>query len=1195
MANRTHYLQYYIHLTDKTQFNAAVASVGSTGGWLMGAAPDDVAITYDAELILPGPGQNYFPPCINSGYFGTSANYPTNVASFTRKSGGWFGIHLLFGDTHTYRWSGQFVYAGVEPGETEVPGEPGPVAMPIRLWVEGFEAGAGSGTGNAVDLYGPHASRHQGGFGFAARNGAGLSHVHRHIESGHAVTDRGWERLYVRLRQAPQSSQTFWSMQGATSSLAGGRLRWTISGAIECVNSDNLGALSTVGTSSPLTVDRWYKLDILYRYGVSGTGFLKIYIGGVEAISVTAAMLPAGTGITQAQNIFSSTVHDGNSSAHRGSWDMDDWICSELPAGGVNPALFPQRDWNTGSKVVPLRPKAAAASNGADWAGPGGLNANDFRYLMQRPVVSSSTLGLLTSVASPRAAVVTDADRSIDLDSMNLGIAAVAVIACSLRAGGGAADCLVGLKLAGGAEVTRTPFNTEATVFAGMGRGQLIYTGGTIEPVRPNAGIEVSFTGNTTAASAKNLYNIVGQAECLGNFYIEDYVPQTGDPASITDGFPIHWTNDLHQHPFALGPWAPAGQAAPSIVVNHGGTFVGNGTSQTLAFRTPPTWLFIRNTATQECTFWLVSGATAHQSFAEGSRPSQIPRVYIDPNFAPAVEDDQSQQTLVVIAGNLAALNQSGVTYNYMCVQDAGQRFMEAGSLWEHGGGTVERLTRLNNAGFTPEYLWVHRTQSGNATTRRLYVKGLGLVTANLNLVGAAAIATALEMREGSLALPASSTLYHTSGMGNPFLALRRDDGSEDAGIPNVMQLASWTGDGTASRTIGLSPATGRRPMWALVVGSDGAARMRDPVHTGVTSLNAAADTTDATTGITAGGIDSITVGSAGNANGVLYEAYIIPSCTATAGNNGWGLNCESIPVEPKSPVPPYEEPPGEVPPEPGETPNPCGTPNLIPTGTITQCAGPSTLVINAALSQLGVTKQLVSTTLNTEVSQEATVCRLHFDEDVRKCLRDFPWPFATRYSKLTAIGGPADLQDLVQAYSATAAYTTGMVVQVAGVNYYAVQGSTGQAVTNPVYWTTTAPLEFTGDWVYAYLAPTDMLFARRLVDPDKRRRTWDPEPPTFRVGSWGNNPILYANEENVELEYTHLSGCVAYQGDALFRSALSWRHAHSIAPGLSRDAKLTGYAWEMYQRLLRDARASGAQEQQQDREGDVDWIAGRN
>jgi hypothetical protein len=195
----------------------------------------------------------------------------------------------------------------------------------------------------------------------------------------------------------------------------------------------------------------------------------------------------------------------------------------------------------------------------------------------------------------------------------------------------------------------------------------------------------------------------------------------------------------------------------------------------------------------------------------------------------------------------------------------------------------------------------------------------------------------------------------------------------------------------------------------------------------------------------------------------------------------------------------------------------------------------------------------------------------------------------------LPAIGGPATLQDLVQAYDATAAYTARMVVEQAGVRYYALQAGTGQALTNPLYWSLEPPEEFTGDWVYAYLLPSDFVFARRLVDPEKRRRSWDPEPPTFRVGSWGNNPILYSNEENVELEYTHISGCVAYQGDALFRSALSWRHANSIAPGLSRDAKLTAYAWEMYQRLLRDARASGAQEQQQDREGDVDWIAGRD
>jgi len=1197
MANKTHFLQYYVHLDDKAVYDAAEASVAASAGWLVDVAPDTVAATYSATIVIPGPSQFFDPPCLTSGYFGENFNYPRNVGTFTRKSGGWFGIHALFGDTHTYRWSGDFTYAGTPPGESEIPSEPSLVAMPTRLWVEGFENNAGSGSlsGNAYDLYSPLASRHQGGYGMACRGGAVHTCQHAATESGHAAVDRAWERLYVRLRVPPTSSQTFWQTAGAISSNAGIRLRFTLSGQIEMVNSDAVGAFSTIGTSSALTLNRWYKLDILYRTGASPNSFAKLYIGGVSSISITGGSLPAATGLTQVQNVASSTVSSGQASGHGGSWDIDDWIGCELPLGGANPNLFPQRDWNTGSKVVPLYGKAAAASNGADFAGPGGADANDWRFTTQRPAISTLIQGLTTTVASPRLAVVSQADRAIDLDPMNRGLVSASIGAVAIKLARGANDRLYGLKLPGAGEVTVGATQNEPTTIASSGRGRLVHTGGLLDPVTPMATTELSYTANSTAASSKTVYNLIAQVECVGNFYIEDYVPQTGDPSSMAEAFPKHWFNDLHQWPFADGPHATFGQAVPSIVVTHARTYVGNGKSQTLAFRVSPTWIFIRNTATHEQTSWYVASGTGRTSVHEATRSSSIPRVYIDPNFTAAAEDQQSQQTLVTIAGNNVAINANGVTYNIIAWCDPGQRFSECGALWEHGSGPVsERLTTLNNDEFLPECVFLQREQSGNATTSSLLMKGLGLATQQANLVNAASIAAAFEMRTGVLATPTGSGLYASSWIQQTFLAFRRDDGSADAGIKYVMQLASWTGDGAASRTITLGPATGRRPMWAIIVGSNGVARIRDASHTGTTSVNIASDTNDATTGITGGGVDSISVGSVLNTNAVLYECFVFPGCNATAGNNGWGVNCESIPVEPHSPTPPY--PPGPTPPpEPPENPNPCGTPGLVPTGTITQCAGPSTLVINAALSQLGVTKQLVSTTLNTEVSQEATVCRLHFDEDVRKCLRDFPWAFATRYLKLTAIGGPAEEQDLVQAYSATAAYTVGMVVKDSGLLYYCILAGTGQALTNPIYWSTEPPEEFTGDWLYAYLLPSDFVFARRIVDPEKRRRSWDPEPPPFRVGSWGNNPILYSNELNVELEYTHISGCVAYQGDALFRSALSWRHAHSIAPGLSRDAKLTGYAWEMYQRLLRDARASSAQEQQQDREGDVDWIAGRN
>jgi hypothetical protein len=224
-------------------------------------------------------------------------------------------------------------------------------------------------------------------------------------------------------------------------------------------------------------------------------------------------------------------------------------------------------------------------------------------------------------------------------------------------------------------------------------------------------------------------------------------------------------------------------------------------------------------------------------------------------------------------------------------------------------------------------------------------------------------------------------------------------------------------------------------------------------------------------------------------------------------------------------------------------------------------------------------------------------VARLTFDEDVRATLRDFPWAFATRYETLVLVKGPATGQTTVQQWSAATAYEVGHVVESAGVAYYCLAANTGQLLTNPGFWTTTAPERVNGDWLYAYRAPATMIAPRRVINPllVGRGREWDPEPPEWRYGSDDTFGLIYTNELNAELEFTHMSPCVAFEGDALFRSALAWRHAHSIAPVLSRDEKKVLACWQMYAQTLKIAERAAATEVQDDDEGDAEWVAGRN
>jgi hypothetical protein len=144
-----------------------------------------------------------------------------------------------------------------------------------------------------------------------------------------------------------------------------------------------------------------------------------------------------------------------------------------------------------------------------------------------------------------------------------------------------------------------------------------------------------------------------------------------------------------------------------------------------------------------------------------------------------------------------------------------------------------------------------------------------------------------------------------------------------------------------------------------------------------------------------------------------------------------------------------------------------------------------------------------------------------------------------------------------------------------------------------------TATVPVNGDWQYSYRAPTSMVKARRIVPQSGTGRKFDPDPIPFRVGSDATGPLIYTNAAiatnvPVELEYTTRVTCPASQGDALFRNALCWRHAASLAMPLARDAKKQEFCLAMYHKALIDAEAPSANESEGEPDGDASWIRGR-
>jgi hypothetical protein len=741
---------------------------------------------------------------------------------------------------------------------------------------------------------------------------------------------------------------------------------------------------------------------------------------------------------------------------------------------------------------------AFAADHDGAWVG-------DWRQLQPYHVRSAGLIAPLTcSTGGAKLSVTTDAGLEVDQLPATLGITALRVALFSDRVG--VANGTLGYKLPGGADVMAAI--TQATVAAWA--GVMYRPSALLKPITPLAGLEVKFTKDANA-SLCNVQALHAVAEVIGVFGAEDLAADavTSDPTAAAPAR----APGIHNAPYPWSPWARTGTRPINPVVIHSGTYVGNGTFTDLVFRAPVHWLWIREVGFAGHCQWI---ASANGGRVAGDQQYSLEGpVVVRQNAAfigGPTEDDQEQQTILSLVGNTANANANGVTYHYIAIEDPGMRFFAAGALAAHVGATA-MVTPLDSPTFTPDAVFLHYEHNANAGNG-LFYKGPGhAATAVSPLNGVAEVAIGLSMGLGQLTY--QSGLAASSVPQIPYFAVRKDDHSGDPGIPRVVQIGSYTGDGSATRTIGLTPS-GRRPLWALVVPHNATASfVRDAVHSGTTSQTVNGSSTNAATGIIAGGIDLFTVGILLNAAGIIYDYFLLMG-GVDACNNGWSCDGEFVPVEPGPPPP---EDPGPWDPEPigpidPVDPDPTGPgipgpgPDLGP-----ECAPWSTIVINQALSKIGVTKPVVN--IATEVSKEADVARLHYADTVTTVLRDFPWPFATKYRTLAAL------------------------------------------ITPPG----------TLDWAKQYRRPTDCVFERRLVVP--RTGAVDPTPPPFQLSSDSQGGLILTNQADAVLEYTYRPSCSAFVGDPLWREAMVWKLAGAMAPGLSRMTNIVEHCEKQYNEAL--------------------------
>lgn len=1049
--------------------------------------------------------------------------FPINVATFSRHTGGIFG---LGGTTVKYTWKGAFELAPDPAGSAPI-GEQGEIGR--RRWIEGFETpglGAAPYSGSSGVYFSKDASRHVGGMGLALRGAVGTLPVALNIFIPGLVTSQSWERFYIRLRKKPTATAFFWATSTFPSSLNGSVLGITPTGAIAVYTQSAVGVRTLAGTVAGVTLEEWtglashhawVKIDILLDTDPAAATF-RLFVNGI---------LRASVGAVTATRHMSSMLGDISGAANDLYLDVDDWINADIPVRDVDgpggPGLAEEKlngkDWANGSKIALVRPTGFSGAHSTNWVG-------DFRVCLQNlgSTVVATPATLVSSTSGSLAAVTTDAEAVCDADAGALGVAAVLVVLDSTK---GSANGTLGYALAGGGAVM-APIVQVAGTFTAAGA---IYSAQTqtaagAEPMYPDATPMELRHAKGADGTAASVASLQAHVEMNGKWGPEDYYPSelVGIDTDSMGG------TGPHNYPYPRSPWAKIGLEPPtSPYIVTGGTYVGNGTGQDITVRTPVHFVYIRPRVGNTGGYWWLSTLIgSHRNFQQGVT-AQIADAQEDPSFVGGVgETAQQQRYRIRIAGNDAQLNALGVTYQYIMVSDPGMRYTLNGVL-SNKSTLPTRTHPLIAPDFTPEFAFVFAEDASSTTTIKLYAKAAGQAAAAIVGYSAGTVPDAVTFGAGSLETqPAFHNL--ASGVSTAYAVWRKHDGNQDTGEPRVVAFGSYTGDGTASRVITWgNPASGRRPMFAMIFAESGGTGFeRDPSHVGTnSSTNSGADTP---TGLVSGDVDTFTVGVSANGVGIVYTYFVLPSIADCIGNNGWGCNGENIPTEPTPPIGGPWTPPGGGPPGGGPT----GPPGTTPPGPCPpsdpDCSGPeitiacapgTTFLINRALSRIGTSKQIAN--ILTDTGQDAATALLHLGGEVNRTLRDFPWPFATRWLALELVGG-------------------------------------------------TSSVPVNGEWQYAYRRPGDCVFERRIAAA--RGGAVDPTPPPFELSQDDTGGLIYTNQASAYLEYTARPLCAAASVDPLFREALTWRLAAVLAVPLGRLQARAAECMAEYQRTLRQAEA---------------------
>lgn len=808
---------------------------------LLGYTPYGVAIT-PVEVLNPNPSGVFMQNNVDQVFVPGQAGNPASI--------------FPAGDGMIVKWTGVIVRHN---GENGIP-DPGDIAaIPQRRWITGFEIcgsnAEGSGS-NTINPWSRDASRTFDGIGMAVRGGnlTGTSFTRLLSEMNPSlVTFENWERFYIRLRAVPSTDFPLWRCAGTPNSGQGQK--------VKILPSQSLGIYSQTGsevlqgTVSIPNLNQWYRIDMIYQYRQGATpGRFRLWIDGDLQFDQTQ---PSGTGLFANQQYISSTLVEGGTAETTIILDIDDWICAAVPRDGGGAELLNSIDFLMGSHC---RAQYAVSGTAVNWTpvAPQLMNQGISNVISTNNVLVSTTSGAAINL-------VTDVTNNPNNSGLPVGHVCAQIGVRVLNASG--TDGQAGYSLAGGASVMTT---IDENGITGTRIVQYKPSGMFFPDDIVPFGLHRTKSLDANSTSTFLLQSLV---EAIGTWGQED---DPLFPVEINRNGWLHncqYSNTIWSQPFGI-PNSPAAAV--------GGTYTGNGTEQNINLPLPCHLLIIRAlTGGSQITYWMGANLGGHRGGNIGVSQNTPIRVWCD----------DLGQAKFTVAGSDVNTNANAVTYQYIAFCDPGMRFFLCGAYVNIPTVTSNPFA-LQSADFNPiaGFFQIELVHSGTSGSRFYYKSPDHATNAASNISGtqqsnfAAFGAGVLDLRTDVNSLQQSQTSFG--------LWKGPDDCSQI-----MLQFTTYTGNATSPRTINLSPTTSRFPLFVMVIPrTTSSGFIRDPSHTGVNSADivSGANSTIAITGV---GMDSITVNTSLNANGVVYDVFAIAGDTASMANGIYiPTNCTAPP-----------------------------------------------------------------------------------------------------------------------------------------------------------------------------------------------------------------------------------------------------------------------------------------------------------